>query len=140
MRHLERLAQRQISLTETARLTIPTGLNAPFFGGTAAISNDGTIAIVGAPDSVLGGSYGLGAAYIYVEPPTGWSTTSNYSSLIAAQNGFGFGYSVAMSGTTIVSGSLFQSVNSQQTGAAFVFGDSGHMLSNSEMSMQRSKP
>ncbi len=71
------------------------------FGTTVAISADGKIVAVGA-------SGNEGAVYIYVEPATGWTTTSTYTAKLTTGSSqvSGFGYSVAISpdGKTIAAG------------------------------------
>jgi hypothetical protein len=62
------------------------------FGTTVAISADWRIVAVGA-------SANEGAVYIYVEPSTGWTSTSAYTAKLATGSSqvSGFGYSVAIS-------------------------------------------
>src|SRR5579863_371967 len=62
------------------------------FGTTVAVSADGKIVAVGA-------SANEGAVYIYVEPATGWTSTSTYTAKLTTglSQVTGFGYSVAIS-------------------------------------------
>jgi len=103
---------------QQAKLTTSDGTTDNWFGLTVAISGD--TVVVGAPDATLGAP---GAAYVFVKPAGGWANTSTFTAkLTAADGGFQFGYSVGISGDTIVIGAPNASVgvNSFQ-GAAYVF-------------------
>ncbi len=91
--------------TQTAELTASDGAASDDFGGAVAIS--GSTIVVGAP---FRNNY-RGAAYVYTEPAGGWTgTTTNpmtqTAELSASNGGTGddFGYSVGVSGPTIVVG------------------------------------
>ncbi|MFZ0286586.1 MAG: FG-GAP repeat protein [Terriglobales bacterium] len=81
-------------MTETAELTTSNGQASDDFGFTVAINN-GTV-VAGAPGAF---SY-YGAAYIFVEPPTGWATTSNFTAGLGAPGDvqyYSFAQAVAIS-------------------------------------------
>ncbi len=81
------------------------------FGDSVAI--EGSTLAVG----VTLGDYPNGAVYVYFKPPGGWTSTGTYNAMFAASDGQGlnsFGWSVAITGETIL-------VGSQQPGAAYVF-------------------
>ena len=88
------------SLRQLAQLTAPDGGNGTF-GYSIAMSGD-TI-VVGAPS----GHNSTGAAYVYVKPVTGWADMIETAELTASDSypGLNFGFSVAISGDTIVVGS-----------------------------------
>jgi hypothetical protein len=88
------------SLRQLAQLTAPDGGNGTF-GYSIAMSGD-TI-VVGAPL----GHNSTGAAYVYVKPVTGWADMIETAELTASDGnpGLNFGFSVAISGDTIVVGS-----------------------------------
>jgi hypothetical protein len=89
------------------------------FGTTVATSADGRTVVVGAPNS---GGPG-GAAYLFVEPPTGWKANQSYTAKLTGEKNSLFGYSVAISrdGNTVVVAAPYATVNSNVQGAAFVF-------------------
>jgi hypothetical protein len=66
------------NMTETAELTTYNGKASDNLGFAVAISG-GTV-VAGAPGAF---SY-YGAAYVFVEPPTGWATTSNFTAGLGA--------------------------------------------------------
>jgi len=93
--------------TEVAKLTSPDPVGGDWFGRAVAIE-DGTV-VVGAPFHIHGGLYS-GAAYVYEEPGTGWSSTSAADSELITSDptsisqADAFGYSVAVSRKTVVVG------------------------------------
>jgi hypothetical protein len=80
------------------------------FGYSVAIS--GTTAVVGAPDHARSGG-----AYVFTETTTGWKQVAELTGSDSSQ-GDGFGYSVAISGTTIVVGAL---AHAEGGGSVYVF-------------------
>ncbi len=91
------------SFTELATLT-PSDVNGPIsnFGFTVAIA--GNTAVVGAPFA----NSNTGAAYVFVESANGWSSMTQTAELSPSDStaGIEFGISVAISGNTIVVGSV----------------------------------
>ena len=97
------------------------------FGHSVAVS--GNTVVVGAP----GESFSEGAAYVFVRSGTTWTQQALLKASNAAGSGDKFGYSVAVSGDTVVVGAISESsnaigVNGDQSdnsaidaGAAFVF-------------------
>jgi len=102
-----------------AELTLSDG-QTDFLGWSAAITD--TAAVVGA----VVGNGGTGAAYIFSKPSSGWKTTSRpNASLIPSDGDSGddFGFSVGISGNTVVAGALQHPEGSSSgPGAAYVFG------------------
>ena len=105
---------------------LPVGLVSPSiqtggnFGSSVAIS--GSMTIVGAPFETVSGLTGAGQVYI-VDSAT--DTIANISSPNKAAAG-GFGYSVAISGTTVIVGAPFETVSgSTNAGHAYVFSTLG---------------
>src|SRR5205085_10495212 len=43
-------------------------------GASMAISGDGSTVVVGAPEATVGGHFGQGAAYVFVQPGLGWGS------------------------------------------------------------------
>jgi len=94
------------NMTETARLS--DGVTGDYFGISVAI--DGSTIVVGATGTEVNGTQEQGAAYVFVEPPTGWATTSAFDAELTSSNGTYvdlFGVSVRVSGKTIVVGAPF---------------------------------
>jgi hypothetical protein len=93
----------------------PTPANGDGFGASVAIS--GNIVVVGAPNDDAGAS-DAGAAYIYN------ATTGNLLFTLAKStpkiNDL-FGYSVAVSGNTVVVGAYWDSASAYHCGAAYIF-------------------
>jgi FG-GAP repeat len=89
------------------------------FGRSVAISGD--LVVVGAPDDDVDANANQGAAYVFVRTGATWSAPQR---LTASDGGAGdsFGYSVAVSGGTIVIGALFDNIGSNlDQGSAYVF-------------------
>lgn len=80
-------------MTETAELTTFKGKGGDNVGFSVAISGDTVVA--GAP----GAHSAYGAAYVYLEPPNGWTTTGTYTAALGAPDaiqGDSFGQSVGI--------------------------------------------
>ena len=106
-----------VSMTETAKLRVPDIGSSIYssFGSSVAISGD--VVVAGAPGSYASRFSGEGAAYVFVKPADGWSSISPTATLTPSdpipQDDL-FGWSVAMSGNTVVVGAGGKS-------AAYVF-------------------
>ena len=101
------------NMTQTAKLTASDGAVNDYLGYTVAISGDTIVA--GAPNA-----HGYqGAAYVFVKPASGWTTSTESAELTATGTYSTFGNSVAIDNNTIVVGSPDQST--VQPGAAYVF-------------------
>lgn len=91
-------------------------------GWQLGISGD-TIAAA-APEAVVGqGGQSSGAVEIYEKPAGGWVTTDTPTATLTPSdpNGGYLGYSMGISGDTVVAGCPFASVDGQLNGAAYVF-------------------
>jgi hypothetical protein len=91
-------SQGWTNMTQTAKLTASDGVAGAVFGSSVACH--GHTVVVGAPHQ-----FG-GEAYVFVEPPTGWSDMTETARLTPSDEGTvdDFGYSVATNGKTIVVG------------------------------------
>ena len=100
--------------TETAKLTASDGAANDSFGLSVAISGD--TVVVGAPAD----DSNRGSAYVFVKPGTAWANATETAKLIASDGAAGdfFGYSVAISGDTVVAGAYGDDSN---RGSAYVF-------------------
>ncbi len=79
-----------------------------YFGFSASIS--GGTAIIGAPGAGIGSHDRQGAAYLYVEPDSGWPNTMTETAKLFAAKGLSgdyFGYAAALSGSTVVIGAPY---------------------------------
>jgi FG-GAP repeat len=92
--------------------TLSAGTSADDFGGipgSLSISSDGSVVVVGAPDTQVGANAEQGVAYVFQRPPGGWSGALGPAATLknsGGSNGDQFGSSVAISpdGTTAVMG------------------------------------
>jgi hypothetical protein len=108
--------------TETAVLQQPPdGIG---FASSAAVN--GNDIVVGAPNATVGFRQLVGAAYLYVKPTTGWTTTSKYNVQLAAADaasGDGFGTAVAFGNGSIFVGAPNVEVGGNVSeGGIYVFG------------------
>jgi hypothetical protein len=118
------------SQTQTAALTAsnasPTAPNE--FGISVAVS--GKTIVAGAPLHTVGSNPGQGAAYVFVMPTAGrWVSRTQTAELTAPDGQVGdyLGWSVAVSGHTIVAGANSRQIGSNHIqGAAFVYTEPSH--------------
>ena len=100
------------NMTETADLNPPSG--AQYFGLSVSIS--GNAAVVGAPTSLQSG-----AAYVFLKPKSGWTTTSHANAQLQALDGASgdyFGNAVSVSGSAVLAGAFQHNL---LYGAAYIF-------------------
>jgi hypothetical protein len=103
-------------------VAVLTDDSADSLGYQLRISRD-TIA-AGAPEAKDGtGKFGSGAVQIYERPAGGWLTTKTPTATLSPSDPSEayLGYSLGMSGDTVVAGCPFAFVNGQPNGAAYVF-------------------
>lgn len=106
---------------QLAELTPTKRVNQDWFGVSAAVS--GNTVVVGAFDANIERT---GAAYVFVKPSSGWGNMTQTATLTPSDGGAAFGYSVAISGNTIIVGAGYPSnlnhaPSSQGPGAAYIF-------------------
>ena len=97
------------------------GAEADQHGSAVAISGD--TAVVGAPESDDAGE-SSGSAYVYVRSGANWTQQAKLTAADAA-SGEDFGYSVAISGDTVVIGAHLDDDRGMGSGSAYVFVRSG---------------
>ena len=110
------------SMTETAELGASDGYIGDNLGNSVSINNDTIVA--GAPYASIGGNYEQGAAYVFVQPPSGWSNMFQTAKLTASDGAAGdiFGVAVNIDGNTVVAGASEADINGNASaGAAYVF-------------------
>ena len=90
-------------MTQTAKLTASDGAEGDYFGVSVSISGD--TVVVGANGDDDNGDTS-GSAYVFVKPSAGWSNMTQTAKLTASDGVEGdyFGYSVSVSGDTVVVG------------------------------------
>ncbi|MFI5300704.1 MAG: hypothetical protein ACHREM_21690 [Polyangiales bacterium] len=110
-------AESGSSWTQQAELYPSDGAAMDMFGNSVAI--DGTTAIVGAFRKSIGPNTGEGAAYAFVQNGATWSQQQELVATGFGVTQYGFGSSVAVSGTTAIVGADAAYVN--ELGAAYVF-------------------
>ena len=108
-------------MTETAELTASDGAVGSFFGFSVSISRH--TVVVGANNAWVNGRY-QGAAYVFEKPERGWANMTQTAKLTASNASVtsNFGFSVSISGNTVVVGDPDEAVGGKQNqGAAYVF-------------------
>jgi hypothetical protein len=117
-------------LIETAKLIASDGKAGDALGFSVGINESGNTVVAGATDATINAQY-QGAAYVFVEPTGGWVTptaTPNYNAKLFASDATPdsyLGWSVGISGNTVVAGATDATINAQYQGAAYVFVDPG---------------
>jgi hypothetical protein len=107
------------SWVETQKLTGSDGAADDNFGNSVAIT--GSTIVVGARGSAIGGNINQGAAYVFERQGGSWVEARK---LIAGDGGAGdfFGWSVSVSGSTIVAGAFRDQIGGNlDQGSAYVF-------------------
>jgi len=107
---------------EVAKLGSGKSFSFDDFGVVVAISEDQRTVVVGAPG--WGSGEAIGAAYVFVEPPGGWTSTARYTAKLTNgrnNRNDGFGEAVGISGNAIVVGAPGVLQQEGPYGAAYVF-------------------
>jgi hypothetical protein len=107
-----RQTSRWEDMTETAKLTASDGSSGHCFACSLAISGN----------SVLVGALGTGAAYVFVEPLSGWVDMTETAELTNANGSYdnGFGWAVAINRSKALAGSPYGG-NDENEGAAYLY-------------------
>ncbi|MCK4660217.1 MAG: FG-GAP repeat protein, partial [Phycisphaerae bacterium] len=105
------------SMTETAKLWSSNGSTVDRFGRSVSIS--GNVIVAGAAWD----TWESGTAYVFVKPSGGWVDSFEDAMLWASDSDLNdfFGYSVAISGDTIVVGAMYNDDNGNKSGSAYIF-------------------
>jgi len=129
-----------MTMTQTAKLTASDGAASDFFGNAVVVS--GNTMVVAAYNATVGGNSKQGTAYVFAEPSSGWSGNLTQTAKLTASDGAAgdlFGWSVSISGNTVVVGARFATVGGNATqGAAYVFAEpssgwSGNLTQTAEL-------
>jgi hypothetical protein len=111
------------SWTQQQKLTSSDGAANDEFGYSVSLS--GSTALIGAPFKKVGTNTSQGAAYVFAGSGSTWSQQQELVSSDGAA-GDEFGYSVAVTGSRVLVGAVFKTINSaNDQGAAYVFVGSG---------------
>ena len=110
--------------TPTAKLTASDGATGNQFGSSVSMSDDALV--VGAPNAAIGSNLSQGAGYVYVEPSSGWATTSTFDAKETAADGAAgdsFGSSIGLSSedTVIIGAPLAAVSGGYSQGAGYVY-------------------
>ena len=108
-------------LNQSAKLIASDGVAGDWLGWSVSISGD-TI-VVGASKATIGGQPRCGVAYVFVKPSGGWTGNLNQDAKLVANviAEDRFGWSVSISGDTVVVGAIYQWIKYGGEGAAYVF-------------------
>jgi hypothetical protein len=110
--------------SQQAELIASDGATDDGFGGSVAVS--GSTVVVGAPYHTVGSNPYQGVAYVFIESNGTWNQQTELTASNGAQGNL-LGYSVAISGNTLVLGApaVIASLFPSGPGAAYVFVESG---------------
>jgi hypothetical protein len=115
------------SWEQKARLDPSDGAEWDGFGRSVAVTGDTIVA--GAPGHEVSETPYAGAVYVFTPSGNSWAQQAELSAGASLGNAFWLGWSVAISGDTIVAGAPWSSLDEEadDTGSAFVFvrGESG---------------
>jgi len=107
---------------QQAKLTASDGTGSDALGSSVAVSGD--TVVVGAPTDDVGATANQGSAYVFVKPASGWANATETAKLTASDGASGdqLGFSVAVSGDTVVAGASLDNVGANaDQGSAYVF-------------------
>ncbi len=109
------------NMTQTAKLTASDGLAGDNFGASVSISGN-TIAVAAMGIGIGGKTSSPNAVYVFTEPASGWTNTTQIAELSAPNGMMNMGTSLCINGSTVVAGSRYATVGGNtDEGAAFVF-------------------
>jgi len=110
------------SWVEAQKLIASDGAESDQFGWSVAVS--GSTIVVGAVSNRFSDPFSRGAAYVFNRHGRSWDETQKLTASDETINNF-FGWSVAISGSTIVAGAIFNIAGITNQGAAYVFNRQG---------------
>jgi len=114
------------NMTQTAKLTASDGRPGDTLGWCVSISGSksGSTVVASAPGARVDGHAQEGAVYVFVEPSKGWPATMTQTGKLTARGGKPgdwLGYSVSISGDTVVAGAPEAAVTWDEQGEVYVF-------------------
>lgn len=111
-----------VTTTQTAKLEATDQTLGNGFGTSVSVS--GTAVLVGSPFADVGPNGSQGAAYVFVQPPGGWSNRTQTAKLTASdgKTDDDLGVSVSLNGGTAAAGAIGATIGSNTAqGAAYIF-------------------
>ena len=119
-----------VNSTENAQLSASDASDPDYLG--SSLATDGQTVVAGEPSNSGQGTSGPGAVYVFSKPVGGWKSALQTAKLTASGGGSedALGSSVAVSGSTIVSGAAFATVEvggvaHTAQGALYVYSEPG---------------
>jgi hypothetical protein len=107
--------------TQQAKLTAADGASSDNFGDGVGL--DGDTAVIGAPSDDRGTNINQGSAYVFTRSGSSWTQHGNFAASDGAA-GDSFGWSVSVSGNTVVAGSHNDDTVTQSNhGSAYFFAE-----------------
>ena len=116
-----------VTVSQTASFQDPNPQPGDYFGYSLATSGDGTLAVVGSPNSTdSNGNADAGAAYVYSNTGSGWNLITQLTPTDSNQfNNFGTSVAMTPDGSEIVVGAVWSPTagytGATQTGSAYIF-------------------
>ncbi len=103
-----------------AQLTASDGEISDYFGKSVSISEDNIVVGAYGYDDV---NYSIGAVYVFTKPSGGWRNATETAKLTASDGSSNdnFGYSVSISGNTIIVGTPKDDGSKTNSGSAYIF-------------------
>ncbi len=111
---------------EQAKLTASDAASGDYFGVSVSVS--GETVVVGSDGDINDGGTYAGSAYVFTQSGGTWNEQAKLTASDAGTSDR-FGRSVAVSGDTVVVGSLFDNDSGSNSGSAYVFARSGAIWS-----------
>lgn len=126
------------NMTQTALLTASDGAAGDGLG--SSVSSNGNMIVAGAPQAAIGKNLAQGAAYVFVQPGSGW-VNMNQNAKLTASDGVefsGLGAAAAVAENTITARTTIAVGAPYQLGAVYVFiepaaGWSGTLTQSAEL-------
>jgi len=123
-----------VTATEDAKLTASDAAADDVFGSSVSVS--GGLAVIGAHGDDDGG-LSSGSAYLFQEPPGGWTTMTEDAKFTAsdAAAGDSFGSSVSISGELAISGARYDGDAGVNSGSAYLYAGLGDCNTNGTLDL-----
>ncbi|MCK9516969.1 MAG: FG-GAP repeat protein [Ottowia sp.] len=106
--------------TQQAKLISLSSLGYSSFGWSVDLSEDGNVAVIGAPDDADVGA-DAGAAYIFTRTGTTWTQQIKMLPIDLSLSKLGYSVSITADGNTVALGAYGDTTNGASSGAVYVF-------------------
>jgi hypothetical protein len=109
--------------TQGPKLTAASGAVGDFFGYSAALSADGTTALLGAPCASVGANADQGAVFVFKNGPSGWSEEKKLTASDGVSDDqLGISLAISSDGLTVIAGAFLDDVGTNKDqGSAYIF-------------------